>query len=754
MGIQGLLPLLKSIQKPCSLKQFAGQTIGVDAYGWLHRGTVSCAVELATGKPTTKYVEFAMSRVRMLKHFGITPYLVFDGDYLPSKSKTEKERSARRKESKKLGLELLNLGRTSQAYLELQKAVDVTPEMAGLLIEELKRASVPYVVAPFEADSQMVYLEKQGLIDGILSEDSDLLVFGARRLLTKLDQYGNCIMIRRDDFTACREVSFAGWSDREFRQMAILSGCDYLNSIEKMGLKTAHRLLRKHRTVDRVIRALQFDGKFKVPTGYAEAFHQAELTFLHQWVYCPKAKSLVHFMPLEDGMSAEDLPFIGAFVDAETASGVARGELHPHSKEPLKLPDVPKRSWMSTLQQTKPAIVETPALKRHKSIDSFFKPKRTPLAELDVNLFTGSPSQQEMARRASGTSWPATPVENHTPTTSISRPSAIPSSAPAAARRTFSGITPLSTRSERAPKRQRLCADGSSPVSQRNVEKIEFGTSKFFGGPNVAGTPSTGKTNAKILESDFALWSDDSIEEALSQLPLPEGSRTKPKMRVKKLEIFSDEAAHKQSEMPRTTASQDKEMQTATKMEKETQSTTMSTVFSQSQQQKDTPSSSIDVEESERPSESLFDANLKVEISNLRARYSLGADHLSKMPLDKPQKRSSSHAHLSKLQFDGAFDIVGSKLERSAEKEVRHAQLPRGNNDQNQAEDKDVVVPGSDSIEPSSPEKPSYDNVPSALLVGGTEDLLVSESEAEASEPETPKQSVFMNLGRFAFGAV
>lgn len=50
----GLFPLLKSIQKPCNLKKFAGQTIGVDAYGWLHRGTVACAMELALGKPTTK----------------------------------------------------------------------------------------------------------------------------------------------------------------------------------------------------------------------------------------------------------------------------------------------------------------------------------------------------------------------------------------------------------------------------------------------------------------------------------------------------------------------------------------------------------------------------------------------------------------------------------------------------------------------------------------------------------------------------
>lgn len=53
--MQGLLPLLKSVQKPCSLKKFAGQTIGVDAYGWLHRGTAACAIELAQDKPTTKY---------------------------------------------------------------------------------------------------------------------------------------------------------------------------------------------------------------------------------------------------------------------------------------------------------------------------------------------------------------------------------------------------------------------------------------------------------------------------------------------------------------------------------------------------------------------------------------------------------------------------------------------------------------------------------------------------------------------------
>ncbi len=154
-----------------------------------------------------RYVDFAMHRVRMAKYHGVTPYLVFDGDFLPSKATTESARSKRREESRKTGLALLNAGKPSQAQQELQKAIDVTPEMARHLIEELKKMKVPYVVAPYEADAQMVYLERQGLVTGIISEDSDLLVFGAKRLLTKLDLHGQCIEISRKDFCACREIS-------------------------------------------------------------------------------------------------------------------------------------------------------------------------------------------------------------------------------------------------------------------------------------------------------------------------------------------------------------------------------------------------------------------------------------------------------------------------------------------------------------------------------------------------------------------
>ncbi len=48
--------------------------------------------------------------------------------------------------------------------------------------QELKREGVNYVVAPYEADAQLAYMEKEGIIDGIITEDSDLLVFGCKQV--------------------------------------------------------------------------------------------------------------------------------------------------------------------------------------------------------------------------------------------------------------------------------------------------------------------------------------------------------------------------------------------------------------------------------------------------------------------------------------------------------------------------------------------------------------------------------------------
>ena len=37
-------------------------------------------------------------------------------------------------------------------------------------------------MAPYEADAQLAYLSKEGVVDLIITEDSDLVVFGCRKV--------------------------------------------------------------------------------------------------------------------------------------------------------------------------------------------------------------------------------------------------------------------------------------------------------------------------------------------------------------------------------------------------------------------------------------------------------------------------------------------------------------------------------------------------------------------------------------------
>ncbi|KAL9585955.1 MAG: hypothetical protein Q9212_001221 [Teloschistes hypoglaucus] len=465
-----------------------------------------------------KFVEFSMHRVRMLIHFGVIPYMVFDGDYLPSKAATEKDRAKRREESKRVGLELHRLGKVSQAHVELQKAVDVTPEMARQLIDELKKLGVQYVVAPYEADSQLAYLEHKGIIQGILSEDSDLLVFGANRLLTKLDQYGDCIEINRSDFTSCREISLVGWTDAEFRRMAILSGCDYLASISKMGLKTAYRLVRKHKTIEKILRMLQFDGQYHVPAGYLEAFQRAEMTFLHQRVFCPIANEVITATKLPVGANSESFDFLGSEVEKEVALGVVKGDIHPMTKQPLivnrHLSELPRTPWAASRRQT----VGTPSdLKSNKSIDAFFKAKRVPLAELDPNSFSPSPSQQRLLHQSSN-SWASSPAP--------ARPglprsaSSVGSSRPSA---TTLEVVNGSVSAPHPPKKRRLCTDATDEEASSKIgaNTAAVKRSKFFSSSTQLASPSIkgSKRKSTRKEIDFNIWSDDSVDDVMAGLP-------------------------------------------------------------------------------------------------------------------------------------------------------------------------------------------------------------------------------------------
>jgi exonuclease-1 len=67
-----------------------------------------------------------------------------------------------------------------------------------------------------------------------------------------MDKSGEAMEIRYKDLSSNDSLDLRGWTPSLMRQMCILSGCDYAASIQGIGLKTAHKLLKQHRTIENV----------------------------------------------------------------------------------------------------------------------------------------------------------------------------------------------------------------------------------------------------------------------------------------------------------------------------------------------------------------------------------------------------------------------------------------------------------------------------------------------------------------------
>lgn len=431
MGISGLLPILASITRETHISDYSGQVVAVDGYVWLHRAAYSCAEALCVKpddpKTLVKLATFFMGRVKLLENSGVHPYIVFDGGPLPQKCGQEVSREQRRSESLSIA-KCIWLYYVPQTYMKLAlekrgekqasrkhyvKAVDITPQMARFVINELIRNGTKYVVAPYEADSQLAFLSRNGEVDAVLSEDSDLLVFGCKRVLFKMEANGSCQEVRLEDLGRVEKMDLSLWNEDRFALMCVLSGCDYVNSLPGIGLKNAFQLVKSGKNLGGVLRRIRMDAKHVLTNDYISQVVQALLTFRHQRVFDTKADPtqpfMINLLPLPKADSLElslDLAirslgvnpdsldiditgdFFGPLYDDSIAREVASGGRNPVTKELSTVVDDKRIS-------PEKVPLESVSLTGNKS--KFFNSSKTPLPKTSTSYFAKkhSKSQQQ-----------------------------------------------------------------------------------------------------------------------------------------------------------------------------------------------------------------------------------------------------------------------------------------------------------------------------------------------------------------------
>ncbi|XP_003800124.1 exonuclease 1 [Otolemur garnettii] len=328
MGIQGLLQFIKEASEPIHVRKYKGQVVAVDTYCWLHKGAIACAEKLAKGEPTDRYVGFCMKFLNMLLSNGIKPILVFDGCTLPSKKEVEKSRRERRQANLLKGKQLLREGKVSEARECFTRSINITHAMAHKVIKAARSQGVDCLVAPYEADAQLAYLNKAGIVQAIITEDSDLLAFGCKKVILKMDQFGNGLEIDQARLGMCKQLGDM-FTEEKFRYMCILSGCDYLPSLRGIGLAKACKVLRLANNPD-IVKVIKKIGHYlkmniTVPEDYIKGFIRANNTFLYQLVFDPITRKLIPLNAYEDDIDPETLSYAGRYVDNSIALQIALG---------------------------------------------------------------------------------------------------------------------------------------------------------------------------------------------------------------------------------------------------------------------------------------------------------------------------------------------------------------------------------------------------------------------------------------------
>lgn len=305
MGIKGLTKQIKKIA-PSAIKIMSYQDLelissrkvyGVDVYSYLYPTQYNLSA-----KSKGNHIREFMEMIVTWASYGIRLIFVFDGNTKSeAKWDTVTERTDKRiqgqanvqrlineileseQESDSLqdtaGISIINtdlnkLGHkilsgnkgTAEQRIELEMAlrshIIVSGDKINDLVTLFQLVGATYIQAKGEADFVLASLYKNGHIDGVISEDCDMLTHGIDRLVRGITDHSLRRVGHITVYSLTEILDGAKMSSNQFIDYCILCGCDYCPKINGVAGVTALKLLRKYSNVNNIVSSMR-DGTIK-----------------------------------------------------------------------------------------------------------------------------------------------------------------------------------------------------------------------------------------------------------------------------------------------------------------------------------------------------------------------------------------------------------------------------------------------------------------------------------------------------------
>ena len=229
MGIRGLGGFIKwkipAARKAIQWTRHSGETWAIDC---------SCLLYKANGAGLSALTVIASLIVRM-RRANIIPVFIFDGKTTDAKSEVVEQRRAVRAETHKQLAELrtelatgeltvLQAADAEKRCADLQKkAPVVTSSEKDTLKKFLYAAGVLFVTASGEADDVLAYLCREGIAQGVVSTDMDMLARGVPLLIVPETTDASVLT----EISLTEVLSGLSLNYKQFVEACMLMGSDY-----------------------------------------------------------------------------------------------------------------------------------------------------------------------------------------------------------------------------------------------------------------------------------------------------------------------------------------------------------------------------------------------------------------------------------------------------------------------------------------------------------------------------------------------
>ncbi|TRY64160.1 hypothetical protein TCAL_03597 [Tigriopus californicus] len=243
MGIKTLWPIVECSGETVDLRQLSGQVLAVDLAGWVVQNNQCRA--MSHGKVAKPHLRNVFFRTATLLSLGIRPVFILDGHAPVLKRETMTQRKAAQMGMSTQEVEVKSLNRN--------RLKAVMNECKFLL----SALGVQCLAAQGEGEALCAQLNQVGLVDGVISDDSDAFCYGAKIVLRNFSISAKSFSVER--FTAKKLVNDLRLSRDRLLFMAILLGCDFCPAgVSGVGKESVLKMFRAWPVSMDAIRVLQY----------------------------------------------------------------------------------------------------------------------------------------------------------------------------------------------------------------------------------------------------------------------------------------------------------------------------------------------------------------------------------------------------------------------------------------------------------------------------------------------------------------